>query len=168
MIALRPYSDQDAMAVMRHLDPHDRMEAELVRGAGTTHLALFADWRAMEPASVVSVCVVTDGTPFALLRLAHTGQAGVAQAALLARDHGRFRLPLARLAVTLRNTMPGWCTERGIRRIEARAWDRHPTAARLLRGIGFLPECFMPGFGADGHAVFRQFAWIDPTVTDRS
>lgn len=175
MIQLRPYEDLAAMAVLQRLDPMDRVEAELVRGAATTHLALFADWRAMQPARVASWVVLTDPSrgsdPFALLAIGNTGQAGVAEAALLARDHGRFRRPLAVLAATLRSEMPGWAMERGIHRIEARCWAGHPTASRLLAAIGFAHEADMPGFGGTGTTVYRQFAWLSPALSpspDRS
>lgn len=162
MIDLRPYDDMAAMAVLSRLDPHDHMEAELVRGAGATHLALFAEWRAMEAARAASFVATTHGRPFALLALANTGQAGVGAACLLACDHRRHRIALARLCVTVRRALPGWCAERGVHRIEARAWAAHPTAARLLTGMGFIHEADLPGFGADGQAWFRQFAWLYP------
>lgn len=161
MIRVRPFTDLAAMAVFRHLDPSDQLEAELVRGAPAQALGLFADWRAAAAGGVLNLVLETAGaTPFAVLALGHTGQAGVAQAALLARDHGRFRRPLAEAAVLIRARMPGWCAERGIHRIEARCWAGHPTAAGLLTGIGFAHEADMPGFGADGAVVFRQFAWV--------
>ncbi len=166
MIALRPYDDMAAMAVLSRLDPHDHMEAELVRGAGATHLALFAEWRAMEVARAASIVATRDGRPFALLALANTGQAGVGAACLLACDHRRHRVALARLCVTVRRALPAWCAERGVHRIEARAWAAHPTASRLLSAMGFIFEAPLPGFGADGRAVFHQFAWLSPAVPE--
>lgn len=165
MIAVRPYSDLAAMAVLSRLDPHDILEAEAVRGEPVTHLSLFADWRAMEPARLASWVAYDDdrfGRPFALVALAHTGQRGVAGAALLARDHRRFRRPLVELARLIRTEMPGWCTDAGVSRIEARAWSRHPRASAFLGLIGFDHECDMSGFGHDGSETFRQFAWTNP------
>ncbi len=163
-IALRPYEDFAAMAVLGALDAADALEAELVRGAGASRLALFADWRGMEAWREASFVAVAGAgaTPFAVFGLMRTGQAGVGAAALLARDHARWRIALCRLAVILRHGLPGWCAERGIRRIEARAWAAHPTASRLLAGIGFVHECDMAGFGPDGRTRFRQFAWLPP------
>jgi hypothetical protein len=163
MIQLRPYDDLSAMAVIQRLDTHDRLEAEIIRGAATTALGLFADWRAMEPLRVASFVVHTTpdrgAHPFALLGLSNSGQAGVAEAALLARDHRAFRRPLAVLAARLRLKFPDWCRERGIHRIEARCWFQHPTASSLLAAIGFAHEADMLGFGRDGSEIYRQFAW---------
>ena len=163
MIELRAFDDLAAIVVFRHLDPSDRMEAEVMRGAPVSHLGLFADWRAMQPAAVLSLVASAAGQPFALLMLVNTGQSGVASAALLARDHARYRLPLGRFASAIRRGMAGYCAERGIHRIEARAWADHPTASRLLVALGFQHEADMPGFGPAGRASFRQFAWLPPS-----
>lgn len=164
MIQLRPYEDQAAHAVLSRLDLNDQIEAELMRGAACTGLALFADWRAVQAARIISHVAHAHGQPFAVFALAHTGQAGVAQAALLARDHARWRAPLARLAVMIRHGMPEFSARHGIHRIEARSWAGHPTAAQLLAGLGFRHECDMPGFGLTGQVVFSQFAWINPAL----
>ncbi|MGI3163080.1 hypothetical protein [Pseudooceanicola sp. 200-1SW] len=164
MIDLRPFNETEALQVFRFLDPMDHMEAELVRGAAVNHLRLFADWCAMQGAQVLSLVLATKpgpaGVPFAVLTLCHTGQARVAQAALLARDHGRFRRSLAEAAVLIRRRLPGFCEELGIRRIEARSWTDHPSARSFLEGCGFHHECHMPGFGGQGQVAFEQFAWI--------
>jgi len=165
MIEARPFDDLAAMAVLSRLDPADQLEAELTRGASATSLALFAEWRAMEAYREASYVAVSRGRPFALFALGNTGQKGVAGAALLARDHIAFRRPLAELALTIRNHMPEFCADRGIHRIEARAWADHPTASRLLTALGFHPECDMPGFGLTGTVTFRQFAWISPALS---
>jgi len=159
-IGIRAYDDHGAMAVFRDLDPHDLAEAQIVRGEDATHLALFADWRAMRPAWIASHVLTARGQPFAVLAVSHTGQAGVAQAAFLSRDHRRFRTAIARAAVMIRAGMPGWAVEHGIRRIEARCWGGHPTAPDFLYAIGFTPECAMSGFGPDGRAEFAQYAFI--------
>lgn len=163
MLELRPYEDLAAVAVLRALDWHDQTEAELIRGAATTGLALFADWRAMLAAHVISQVAHWQGLPFAVFALANTGQAGVAQAALLARDHARHRRALAALGAMIRRHLPTEAEARGIHRIEARCWADHPTAARFLAAIGFAHECDMPGFGLTGRVTFRQFAWTCPT-----
>lgn len=163
MVRVRPYEDLSAMAVLSRLDPFDQIEAEAVRGEVAPALALFADWRGMRGAWVGSWVIETEGcTPFALLALANTGQAGVAGAALLARDHRRYRRELVALSRLIRAEMPGFCKGLGIRRIEARSWAGHPRAAAFLRAVGFRHEADMPGFGRDGTLTFRQFTWLSP------
>lgn len=167
MNTLHPYSDLAALAVFQRLDPSDHREAEVTRGAAATPHALWADWRAMQPACVISVVAHVGSTPFAVVALGNTGQGGVAQAALLARDHARFRRPLRELAALIRNDIAHECRRLGIHRIEARSWAGHPTAARLLTLLGFAHECRMPGFGLGQHD-FHQFAWTlsaIPTAT---
>lgn len=160
---LHPYDDASAMAVFSALDVADAQEVELVRGVRTSALALFADWRSVEPARVASFIACTGGgTPFAIFGLMNTGQAGVAAAALLARDHRRYRPWLAALAVDIRRELPAHCATLGIARVEARSWAGHPTASRLLRALGFCEECDMPGFGPTGRANFLQFALTIP------
>ena len=161
-IGIQPYDDHGAMAVFSDLDAHDLMEAQLVRGpVAVTHLGLWADWRSMRPAWVESYLLTTapaGGKPFAVAVIANTGQAGVAQAAFLARNHARFARPIAKAAVQMRSYFPRMMDARGIHRIEARCWAGHPTAPRFLASIGFGLDCFMTGFGTDGHASFMQFS----------
>ncbi|HMO07040.1 MAG TPA: hypothetical protein PKD10_05250 [Paracoccaceae bacterium] len=162
-IALRPWEDMAALAVFRDLDPHDFVEAGLVRGANAGGAALWADWRSIEGARCASFVAHAGpaALPFAVLGALGTGQAGVACVALLARDHARWRGPLGRLCVQLRAALPFWCRERGILRLEARSWEAHPTAGRLLAGMGFRPEARLHGF-AGGRAVFVQHALVLP------
>jgi hypothetical protein len=159
MIDPRPYDDQAAMVVLRDLDGNDRIEAQQVRGVAASHLAIFADWHAMQRGALLSL-VIHDGAPFAVLALGHTGQAGVAQAAFLARNHDRWRVSIARAGVRIRRDMPFLCADWGVHRIEARAWSRHPTAGPFLRALGFRAECDMAGFGATGAETFTQYAWV--------
>ena len=164
MVAVLPWDDMAAMSVFRALDADDLLEAALIRGHHPTHLALFAEWRAVQAAAPLSVILATGagpagGTPFAVMLLGNTGQAGVGQAALLARDHHRFRRDLVLAARRIRAEMPGWCAARGVHRVEARSWAGHPRAGAFLRGCGFREECEMPGFGGDGATSFKQFAW---------
>lgn len=160
MIQLRPWDDLAALSVFRALDPCDLMEAELVRGGAASGPGLWADWRAVEPLRLASfVALTAGGTAFAVFGLSHTGQAGVAQAALLARDHRSFRRPLAWLALMLRDEFPGFARARGVARVEARSWSDHPTAPRLLTHLGFRREARMPGFAPDGRGSFDQWAW---------
>jgi hypothetical protein len=168
MISIRDFDDMAALSVFQFLDPDDRREAELTRGAASTGFGLWADWRAVRGGHVLSIVAhVSDhpgATAFAVLALGNTGQSGVAQAALVARDHSKFRRPLAELALAVRTGMPRFCLERGIHRIEARAWSEHPRASRFLEAVGFTHETDMPGFGADGAVTFRQFAWLSPDI----
>jgi hypothetical protein len=161
MIRVCPWDDLAALAVFNRLDVHDHIEAEIVRGTVYTAPGLFADWRMAQGQGPLSLIARTHpaGRPFAVIALGNTGQAGVAQAALLAADHDRHRLDLARLAVAIRQRMPAFAAETGINRIEARAWAGHPTAARLLAAMGFTHEADLPAFGRDGRHLFRQFAW---------
>ncbi len=167
MIRVRPFEDLAAMAVFNRLDVHDHIEAELARGVTYSALGLFADWRMAQAQGPVSLIATTGPAdrPFAILALGLTGQAGVAQAALLAADHGRHRLPLARLAVAIRQRLPRAAAEFALTRIEARCWAGHPTASRLLAGMGFVHETDLPGFGPGGAHVFRQFAWLPPATS---
>ena len=93
MIRISDYEDLAAMAVMRDIDPFDRLEAEAVRGEVVSHLSLFGDWRAARGWHAVSLIVRAQPSddPIALLALANTGQHGVASAALVARNHRRYR-----------------------------------------------------------------------------
>jgi len=164
MIRVRPFDDLAAMAVFHQLDVNDHIEAELVRGVSYTALGLFAEWRMAQAQGPLSLIAGTGPAerPFAVFCLGHTGQAGVAQGALLAAHHDRHRVPLARLALAIRDRMPSFCAETGIHRIEARCWAGHPTAPRILAGMGFTHEAYLPGFGPGGAHTFRQFAWTAP------
>jgi len=161
MITVRPYDDMTALPVFQLLDPMDQIEADLVRGSSSTAVQLWADWRAVQAYRLMSFVALTAGqTPFAVFGLAHTGQAGVAGAALLARDHVRYRRELVHLVRMIRTHLAPECAARGIHRIEARAWADHPRAGNLLRALGFAHECDMPGFGLTGQIIYRQFAWL--------
>lgn len=170
MIEVRPYDDLAAYAVLSRLDVSDQLEAELIRGAHAASLELFADWRAVIPASIGGHVFFTEpsagGVPFAVGALVASGQAGVAQAALLARDHRHFRRPLVQLARRLRAELPSYCVKHNINRIEARCWADHPTAARFLGLIGFSPEAILYGFGPSGQVPFIQFAMVNPVCSE--
>lgn len=168
MILVDDYDDLAAMAVLRNIDPQDRLEAQAVRGEVVTHLSLFGDWRAARPLHVLSLVIRDRATSeaIALLALANTGQAGVASAALVARNHRRYRRQLAALARVIRSDMPRFAREAGIFRIEARAWASHPRASKFLQLVGFTHECVMPGFGRDGREQFVQFAWTQEGQRD--
>ncbi|MGR3456072.1 hypothetical protein [Pseudooceanicola sp.] len=169
MIELRPYDLHAAWSVFQNLDAHDHIEAEMTRGFSVPSLQLLTDWHAIEGARLLSLTVATGhngwGTPFAVLGLMNTGQGGVAQAALLSRSHEKFRRPLAELGLRIRNGLAAFAVETGVHRIEARCWAGHPTASGFLTACGFTCDCDMPGFGSDGRATFRQFAWTNAKET---
>jgi len=168
MIQIQPFDDFTSLMVFRQLDPHDKMEAEMVRGTTASHLALWADWRMAQAHGVVSHILALDaaqgGHPFAVLVLGNTGQAGVAQAAMLSRNHTKFRHALILAAIRIKREMPAFCADVGIHRIEARCWHDHPTAAKFLTAVGFNCEANMPGFGGHGNTSFDQFAWTNPDL----
>lgn len=164
MIEAVPFDNLSAMAVLSRLDANDLVEARLTRG-GADHLDIFADWRAVDKMSLLSLVLKDSrrgGEPFAVLILCPTGQAGVAQAAMLARNHLIFRRPLAEAALRIRRDMAPFCAQWGVNRVEARCMRDHPTAAAFLRGCGFRREADLPGFGLGGRDVFVQFAWLLP------
>lgn len=165
----RPYFDHGAWAVFQDLDAFDFLEAEHTRGTRYSSLGLFAEWRAAEGVRFLSHVVVRRSAgrvdPFAVVGLSHTGQAGVAQAAMLSRDHGAWRRELVQLARLTRETLPGLCARMGVRRIECRCWAKHPTAPRFLEAMGFWPEAELPGFGATGAETFLQYVFLPQMMT---
>ncbi|MFN3953225.1 MAG: hypothetical protein ACK4LQ_02150 [Pararhodobacter sp.] len=160
MLEACAYDDLAALAVFRALDPHDLLEAQHIRGASVRYPQLFAEWHGAQAAAVLSLVLKAQGLPFAVLLVGNTGQAGVAQAAMLARDHARFRPALVAAAREIRTRLPAFCARLGVHRIEVRAWAGHPRAGRFLRLCGFQQEAEMTGFGAVGAERFLQFAWI--------
>lgn len=165
MIEARPYSDQSAMVVLSSLDPFDHLEVEAAQGRQVGHLALFADWRSLQAISLESLVFCTGraegAQPFGLLAVTMTGQAGVAVASFLARDHRRYRRQIAEAAIMIRGAMHDLAARAGLNRIEVRCWALHPTASSFLELLGFVHEADLCGFGGpDRHHVFRQFAWF--------
>lgn len=160
-IRLMPWKDAPAAAVFRSLDPHDWIEAQIARGGDPSWMMRFADWREARQSWLASHVLATHGgTPFAVLAVTATAQAGVAEAAFLARDHWRFRHEIACAGVLFRQRLPGWAREHGLHRIEARAWEGHPSAPRFLQALGFRLEARLRGFGVGGNQAFLQFAFI--------
>lgn len=165
-IEVCPYDDAAAMTVFSHLDPGDLMEMTIQRGEMPNSLALFADWRAQQGQAVASFVLKTKNhrrfhdRAFAVIALAHSGFYGVAQAALLAREHAKWRGPIARAAVLIRRRLDSFCGETGIRRIEVRSWSGHPTACNLLSSIGFAKEHTALGFGPDGDDSFDLYSYL--------
>lgn len=170
-ITVQPFEDSAAYSVFRFLDHADHSEAEITRGQACTPLSLFADWRAVSGIHLLSLLIRAggeSGQPFAVLALCNTGQSGVAQAALLARDHVTYKRELIELALRIRRDMPGFCAKHAIHRIEARAWCGHPRAGRFLRAIGFSHEVRMGGFGPRGNISFDQYAFASCAHDERS
>lgn len=163
-IDARPYTHDAAIAVLTRLDAADHHEAALVRGRWVDGYQIWGDWHAGQGACLDSRVFYTSPHPgalaFAVGCLVHTGQAGVAQAAFLARNHRTFRRPIAAAGAAIRRALPQFARDTGLRRIEARCWAGHPTAPRFLALLGFEIEADMPGFGATGHVRFLQFAWV--------
>lgn len=158
-LSIAPYDDLAAIGIFRNLDPDDMREAQALRGMRAAYPQLFAEWHSVQSHAVLSVVLQWVSGPFAVLILGNTGQAGVAQAAMVAKDHRVWRRGLLAAGQTIRREMPGFCTQHGIHRVEARAWAQHPRAGRFLRLCGFRLEAEMTGFGADGAGVFHQYAW---------
>lgn len=165
MIDVAGWDDEEAFAVLSDLDPHDALECMVDDGTATAlgRFAIFRD--AMARGGEVAV-VRSRGEPFAVLALVPIA-AGVAGAGLLARDHRRWRRPLAVLAARIRRQLAeAAASGRGAyRRVEARTWADHPTGARLLEACGFRHECDLRGYG-QGHATFRQYAWVMPDIPE--
>jgi hypothetical protein len=159
MISLGAYDPAAALIVFRDLDPCDLMEAQVMRGSAAHFAKLMAEWDAVQASAPLSLILKQGGIPFGVLLVGNTGQAGVGQAALLARNHRRFRRGLWAAGRAIAQDMPAWCDDRGVHRIEARAWSGHPRAGVFLRLCGFRLEVAMPGFGATGAETFHQYAW---------
>lgn len=165
MIRLAPFSNAAGWAVLTRLDLDDALEAAAYDGHPVDAFTLLRDWQTGHAAAQLSqVACTSAGTPFALILVAPTGQAGVSQAALLSRDHRQFGPHLARLAVLIRDGIDAWSEQVGVRRIEARSHADHPRADRLLRFCGFDLEARLPGFGASGDETFHQYAWLSEGV----
>lgn len=161
MVELVPYDDQLASFVLQNLDGNDLLETAVVRGIAPTGLALFADWRSMNPHRVVSLVAIGGelSQPFAVFGLSNTGAYGVAEAAFLARDHEKNARDIMALAREIKKQIAQFSLDLGIRRIEARCSEQHPTASRFLRFIGFQSEAVLAGFGANGDQNLIQFSY---------
>ncbi|MEM9782159.1 MAG: hypothetical protein AAF899_06755 [Pseudomonadota bacterium] len=144
-----------ALEVFGDIDRSDLCEVELTHGrpivaaeelleifktAEKAHALCLIAWRHSPQGGAV---------PFAILGLGCFTEC-VATAALLARDHRAWKRPLAHLVLELRRELPRFMFEMSLRRLEARSWPDHPTAASLLSGIGFEREASLPGCACDG------------------
>ena len=167
MFELGTFNNSEAMRVFSDLDGSDLTELFLSRGQACDNLELFSEWKAAQAHAVYSFVIKEKRgkrAPCAVLVLGNTGHAGVAQAALLARPHDKYRRVLGAFAAEARRQMPKVCAELGILRVEARCWRDHPTASRLLTLCGFRQEADLHGFGGRmDTAVFQQFGWVNPT-----
>ncbi|SDW15693.1 hypothetical protein SAMN05444336_101269 [Albimonas donghaensis] len=163
-LSMEPLAPAPALAVLTDLDAHDRMEAAFTLGshfdAGDALRQLicqeaagglfFTVWRHAPEGGAL---------PFALVGFSPVYMPGCFAGALLARDHRRWRRPLAQLAAAMRADLPAWAQARGVARIEARCWSSHPTAPALLTAIGFAREATVPRF-IDDPAPLQQFALL--------
>lgn len=162
MIDLVQYRPELAVEVFRNLDGADRMEADALRDPGTHFLGLFGDWHNAARHAIESGVFVKKSAlgnaPFAVIALANTGIAGVAEGAFLAADHSQNFWSIGRAAVFLKRHWLSYMAERQIHRIEARCDAAHPRASRLLEQIGFEFCCNLPGYGRDGSHTFKLYA----------
>lgn len=162
-ISLAEFEPIAALRVIEDLDPIDRLEVHLggvtpsageilrqfvIQQAGGAHLQIAYAHRPEGGAE-----------PFAILGVAEVLASGTGSAALIARVHGQWAGPLRRLCLGLRADFPRAMAIAGFRRVEARCWSGHPTAAHLLRGIGFEFETELHGFGLS-ETHWLQFAIV--------
>ncbi|MEC9435152.1 MAG: hypothetical protein VYD87_19800 [Pseudomonadota bacterium] len=153
-----------ALAVLADLDRHDRTEAGFALGSRFEPGEALRQILRQEAAGALFFTVWSHAPaggamPFAIGGFSPVYMPGCVAGALLARDHRRWRRPLARLALALRVDLPGWARARGVDRIEARCWSSHPTAPGLLGAIGFAREAAVPRFVNDP-APLQQFALL--------
>ncbi|SFI60522.1 hypothetical protein [Albimonas pacifica] len=155
-LSLTPLQPRAALEILGDLDACDRREAALALGGACDAEDLLRGFlhRQQQGAHVfVAWSHRPEGgaAPLAVLGVDELLARGVGSAALLARPHRRWAGPLRALAYALRQDLPLWARATGFHRLEARSWAEHPTAGRLLRGIGFRHELRMRGFaGAAG------------------
>jgi hypothetical protein len=158
---------EGALAVLEDLDRHDLAEAGVNMGRCLRPLEALTAFQFGAGAGHdvrVAWAMRADAPmePFAILSVIRADTAGVAGAGLIARDHRKWRRALAALAVQIRDRLPGYMAERGLTRIEARSWVRHPTGGHLLVAMGFHHEVLMRGFGPKGAEAFHLFSRIEP------
>lgn len=166
VIHLRPFAAaaEAALAVYRNLDIHDLVEIEVMAGRFDPLRAVAG--RMMGAGLLIEAHVAEverpggRRIPFAVLALGQTGFPGVAQGEFLAANHGFYRRELAQLVIMARAALPEIAAAHGLRRIEFRAYARHPSAALLGACLGFREEARLRGFGPDGMAEIVQFAWV--------
>lgn len=167
-LSLTAFADDHAAAaqVLADLDPADRREAELCGVPPGDNFAVHAlvGWREgvrLGATALVAWSHVPGGgaEPFALIGASPARAGGVVDVGLLARDHLRFRRPLARLVLLLREKLPEWAKSREIIRLEARSMFGHPTAPMVLGNVGFAQDTVLPHYGVGG-AKFTQWSML--------
>jgi len=161
-VTLHAFHQVAAAEVFRDLDPWDQAESEVALGQKIPPERMAELWGDMGDMTLYQAVAAWQGQAFAIFSLSFAGMVGNASAALMARDHRRFRRPLAQLALRIRAELPGCAYDLGITRIEARSWAPHPTAGGLLAALDFHHECDVAGLGPDGRSIFRQWAWLAP------
>ena len=154
------FDQSDALRIFRNLDHEDMMEVIVMRGEPYDPLGQLVEWSLAAQVSISShVASIQRGgrlVPFAVMNLARTGHPAVAEAAFLSCSHRAFAWPLRRLALQIRDELPGLAERQGLTRIEARCAMHHPTAERLLSALGFRREAELPGYRRE---TCLQYAW---------
>jgi len=175
-IEIVDYTPQDADRVFKFIDLNDETEALHARGFAARpddfNLQIMLDWHGGQAFRIMSCVGLLKGkskvsAPFAVFAIGHTGQSGVAQAALLAKHHFGFTRELAELVILIRHALPTIAADHNIHRIEVRSWANHPTAPNLLSALGFEKECTMLGFGATGMDEYHQYARLFPHINQK-
>lgn len=171
-VTLGAFNAERALRVLRNLDVNDAVEASILNGRFDPYEAL-AGFVAASPVMIrldIAEVARPDGQriPFAIVALSRTGFPGVAAAQMIACNHAHFRAELWALARMIRDGLPGFARDAGVRRIECRCYGRHPTAAGFLRALRFDQEGGdLKGFGPGGDVAVLQFAWTQPDDGNR-
>lgn len=112
----------------------------------------FESWRKLGAAGLVSY---VDDRPVSIMTLNYETPSSL-QAMMYATDDFEkignqvTRYMLKRIKPEL--------IDRGIRRIEARCWEKHVQAMRWMRALGAKQEAVIQGYGVNGE-TFIQMAW---------
>jgi hypothetical protein len=163
-LSLTAFDPAPALRVLDGLDLHDRQEVHMGFGIDLTPGQLLRGLLSQELTGghlAIAWHHAPEGgaAPFAIVGVARGAAAGSGVASLIARDHLQWHPAIRRLVIALRDDLPGWMLSNGFRRIEARCWTKHPTAAELLRGMGFVFETEIHGFGVTS-SPWAQFALV--------
>lgn len=157
-LLLADWDDRAVLEVLQDLDNRDWLELVAAKGRAASAFDLWAEWRQLRGLGAVRVAR-WDAVPFAVLGVINAGSLGVGQAALVARDHRRWRRGLVLLARLMRSELVAFAAAQDLWRIECRSWVGHPSAASLLAHLGFRLEAELAGFHPRGQGVFLQWAW---------
>jgi len=170
LVKLSPFDPARALTVLSGLDDNDQLEAQIMRGDPAESYDLLTDWLLLArqgAACYVGEALPPISAPFAVLALVPGTTPGLGYAAMLARDHHFWKRALVPLVRLIRHDLPPVAAHMGLHRIEARSWAGHPTAATLLRAIGFTREAEMTGFGYGGEMNLDQWVWLADYIPPR-